>query len=73
MTNFALAIYEKKELSFQLCYQGFAHFNVHLRIVCPFFDVNSLDRQHSVRAHGERKVAQLKRQQFLSLDSHIIK
>ena len=35
-----------------------------------FFDANSLDRQHSERAHGKRKVAQLK--QFFSLDSQSI-
>ena len=34
-----------------------------------FFDANSLEIQYSERAHGKRKVAQLKRQQFLSLDS----
>ena len=37
-----------------------------------FFDANSLDRQHSERAHAKRKVSQLKRQQFLFLDSQSI-
>ena len=37
-----------------------------------FSNVNSLGRQHSERAHGERNVAQLKRQQILSLDSQNI-
>ena len=36
-----------------------------------FFDANSLERQHSKRTHDKPKVAQLKRQQFLSLDSQI--
>ena len=31
------------------------------------------ERQHSEQAHGKRKVAQLKRQQFLSLDSQSIR
>ena len=34
-----------------------------------FFDANSVERQHSEQVHGKRKVAQLKRQQFISLDS----
>ena len=38
-----------------------------------FFDANSLERQNSERAHGKRKIAQLKRQQFLSLDSQSIR
>ena len=37
-----------------------------------FFDAKSLDRQHSMRSHCKRKVVQLKRQQFLFLDSQII-
>ena len=58
------------------------HFNcatLHLPWVCSlhcpsknfflFFNANSLERQHNERVHGKRKVAQLKRQQFLSLDS----
>ena len=62
------------------------HFNCatfHLRWVrslhCPsknvflFFDANISDRQHSEQGHGKRKVAQMKRQQFLSLDSQSIK
>ena len=47
---------------------GFAHFTVHLRI-SSFFHANSLERQHGEQAHGKRKLPQLKRQQFLSLDS----
>ena len=34
-----------------------------------FFDANSLDRHQSKRGHGKQKVAQMKRQQLLSLDS----
>ena len=39
-----------------------------------FSDANFLDRQHthSEQAHGKRKGAHLKRQQFLSLDSQSI-
>ena len=37
-----------------------------------FFDANSLERQHIERAHGKRKVAQLKRQRFLSLESQSV-
>ena len=52
-------------------YHWFAQITVHLEFL-PFFNANSLERQHSERAHGKRKVAQLKRQQFLSLDSQSI-
>ena len=38
-----------------------------------FFYAKSLDRQHSKQAHHKRKVAQLKRQQLLSLDSQNIR
>ena len=37
-----------------------------------FFNANPLDRQHSQQVHGKRKGAQMKRQQFLSLDSQSI-
>ena len=58
---------------------GSAISNLLLSLHCPFknfflfFDANYLDRQHSKRAHGERKVAQQKRQQFISLDSQSIR
>ena len=59
-------------------YHGFTHFTVHLRIssfffaVHPFFDESSLNGQRSETIHNKRKVVQLKRQQFLSLDSQSI-
>ena len=59
------------------CHFNFATFRLPWArsLYCPsknFFHANSLDIQHSERAHGKRKVAQLKRQQFLSLDSQSI-
>ena len=38
-----------------------------------FSYANYLDRQHSEQDQGKRKVAQLRRQQFLSLDSQSMK
>ena len=38
----------------------------------PFFYANSLERQHSERAHGKRKIVLFKRQQCLSIDSQSI-
>ena len=63
-----LAIYEKKELSFQLCYLPSTMgslTSLFLKESIYFFDANSLDRKHSERAHGKRKGAQMERQQFL--------
>ena len=68
----ALAIYRKKQLLFQLCYLSFTMGSlISLSILqfFLFFYTNSLDRQYSERANSKRKVAQLKRQQFHSLDS----
>ena len=50
-------------------YHVLAHFTVHLKIYFSFFQ---LERHHSEQAYGKRKVAQLKGQQFLSLDSQSI-
>ena len=52
--------------------------NLLFSLHCPFqnfflfFDANYLDRQKTERAHGKRKVAQLKRHHFLALDSQSI-
>ena len=66
-----------KILSFRLCYLSFTMAWV-LSLHCPFknfflfFDVNSLERHRSEQAYGKRKVAQLKGQQVLSLDTQSI-
>ena len=52
-------------------YRGLAHFTVHLRI-SSFFYESLLNGQQSETIHNKRKAAQLKRQQFLSLDSQSI-
>ena len=73
--SIALAIYEMKQLSFQLFYLSFTMVSLtslSIEEFLPFFHANSIDRQHSDRGHGKRKAAQLKRQQFLSLDSQSI-
>ena len=63
----ALAIYKKEAIVISIALPFVNSKNFFL-----FLDANSLERQQSEQANGKRKVAQLKWQQFLSLDSQSI-
>ena len=68
----AQAIYEKVQFSFQVRCLSFPRTHCPFQNFFIFFDANSLDRQQSEQVHDKQMVAQLKRQQFLSLDSQSI-